>query len=123
MVRFDPLLFLNPIAQAIFDKKGVNILALDLKSISTLTHYVIIAEGSVDKHVIAIAHNVIAVVEQWGLKPYSTEGMKSGDWIVLDYLDVIVHLFIPSMREKYQLEELWRAGKIFPLQIAVNGVR
>ncbi|HEY2810324.1 MAG TPA: ribosome silencing factor [Rhabdochlamydiaceae bacterium] len=110
------LAILNAIAQAIYDKKGINILALDVRGVSTLVDYVIIAEGNVDKHVIAIARAVEDALGEVGLHPYTTEGMKSGDWIVLDYFDIMVHLFMPGLRDKYQLEELWRGGKIIDLQ-------
>jgi ribosome-associated protein len=113
---------LNAIAQAIYDKKGINILALDVRGISTLVDYVIIAEGNVDKHVVAIAQAVEDALEELGMRPYSSEGMKSGDWIVLDYFDIMVHLFMPGLRDKYQLEELWRGGKIIDLQINLKSV-
>ncbi len=117
MPQQDLSLILNAIAQAIFDKKGMNILALDVTGISTLTDYVVIAEGNVDKHVTAIAHAVLDALERIGLRPISTEGMQSGDWVVLDFFHIMVHLFMPGLRDKYQLEELWREGKIVDLQI------
>lgn len=116
----DPLFYLNAIAQAIFDKKGMNILALDVHEISSLTDYVIIAEGNIDKHVIAIAHGIIDYLEKLGQAPIYVEGMRTGDWVVIDYLHIMVHLFMPGMREKYQLEQLWREGHIVDLQIDVS---
>jgi ribosome-associated protein len=110
---------LNTIAQTIFDKKGINILALDVTGISTVTDYVLIAEGNVDKHVLSIAHAIVDALEPLGMRPFTEEGMKSGDWVVLDFFDVMVHLFMPGLRDKYQLEELWRMGKIIDLQIKV----
>lgn len=108
---------LNTIAQAIYDKKGMNILALNVKGVSNLTDYVLIAEGNVDRHVIAIADNVIDVMKKEGERPFMVEGMDSGDWVVLDYLEYMIHLFTPGLREKYRLEELFRDGKIVELQI------
>lgn len=108
---------LNLIAQTIYDKKGINILALDVQGISTLTDYVIIAEGSVDKHVIAIAEAVLDALHEVGFECTQKEGMLSGDWIVLDFLNIMVHLFMPGLREKYRLEELWKEGQIIDLQI------
>lgn len=119
MNKSDPLFYLNPIAQAIFDKKGLNILALDVRQISTLTDYVIIAEGNIDKHVIAIAEAIIKRLQQLGQTPLYVEGMKTGDWIVIDYLHIMVHIFMPGLRDKYQLEQLWREGDIVDLQIDV----
>jgi ribosome-associated protein len=111
---------LNLIAQTIFDKKGMNILALDVRSFSSLTDYVIIAEGTVDRHVIAIAQAIQKAMENAGKKTINVEGMKEGDWVVLDYLQIMVHLFMPGIREKYQLEELWRKGDIVDLKIVVS---
>jgi ribosome-associated protein len=108
---------LNLIAQTIYDKKGMNILALDVRGISTLTDYVIIAEGSVDKHVIAIAHAILDALHEIGFEYTQKEGMLSGDWVVLDFLNIMVHLFMPGLRDKYRLEDLWKESEIFDLQI------
>ncbi len=92
---------LNLIAQTIYDKKGTNILALDVRGISTLTDFVIIAEGSVDRHVIAIADAIIDALHEAGFECTQKEGMHTGDWVVLDFLNIMVHLFGPGMRDKY----------------------
>ena len=105
---------LNIIAQAIYDKKGFNILALDVKGISSLTDYLIIPEGSVDKHLQAIANNVIHEMDE---NPVHVEGKIDGTWIVIDYVDIVIHLFTPTMRERYKLERLWEEGKIVDLDI------
>lgn len=102
------------ICQAIADKKGMNIMVLDVRGICTMTDYFIIAEGTVDRHVKALAHSVEEALNQ---APYRSEGLETGDWIVLDYVDSIVELFVPEMREKYQLETLWKEGKIVSLPI------
>src|SRR3990167_2361012 len=111
------LQILNTIAQTIYDKKGMNILALNVKGVSSLTDYVLVAEGNVDRHVIAIANSVMDVMRKEGERPFMVEGMETGDWVVLDYLEYMVHLFMPGLREKYRLEELFRDGKIIDLQI------
>ncbi len=110
---------LNAIAQTIYDKKGINILALDVREISSLTDYVIIAEGNIDKHVIAIADAIVETMEKLGSPPIYIEGRSTGDWIVIDYLHIMVHLFMPGLRDKYQLEQLWREGHIVDLKIDV----
>lgn len=120
MKNVDSLFLLNAIAQAIFDKKGSNILALDVRGVSNLTDYVIIAEGNVDKHVIAIAQSVIEHLRSLGVKTVYVEGLQSGDWVVIDYMQIMVHLFMPGLREKYMLEQLWKEGSIVDLQIDVS---
>src|SRR5580692_11811353 len=101
MSHKDPHFILSAIAQAIFDKKGTNILALDVEGISTLTDYVLIAEGNVDKHVTAIAQSILNALETLEIRPFSTEGLKSGDWVILDFFNIMVHLFMPGLRDKY----------------------
>jgi len=119
-MKQNPLKVLNLIAQTIYDKKGFNVLALDVRNFSTLTDYFIIAEGNVDKHVCAIAHAIIDQLKEYGEKPIHTEGLQQGDWIVLDYLEVVIHLFQPGLREKYQLEELWREAAIVDVEIILT---
>lgn len=108
---------LNVIAQAIYDKKGFNIIALNVKGLSSITDYLVIAEGNVDRHVMAIARNVQQDLLEKGEKPIHIEGLKNGDWIVLDYGEVMIHLFMPGMREKYQLETLWKEAALIDLDI------
>jgi ribosome-associated protein len=100
------------ICQKIFDKKGMNILALDVRGISTMTDFFIIAEGNVERHVQALASTVAELLAEQGIYPLHTEGEREGDWAVLDYGDIIIHFFIPAMREKYRLEQVWKEGKV-----------
>jgi len=114
----DPGSLVVRIAQAISDKKGINLIAIDVTGVSTITDYIIIAEGNVDRHVIAIAKNIEKELFQAGEgHPAYVDGLQNGDWVVLDYIHVMVHLFIPGLREKYQLERLWSQGKIMDLNL------
>ena len=116
----EPLFYLNAIAQTIFDKKGFNILVLDVRGVSTLTDYIVIAEGNVDKHVSAIAEAIILQLKQMGLFSVRTEGLKEGEWVVVDYFNIMIHLFMPGLRDKYQLERIWKEGKIVDVCIDVG---
>ncbi len=111
---------LDTIAQAIYDKKGFNILALDVRGLSTITDYIIIAEGNVDRHVCAIAQGIMSVLAEKGEKPLHTDGMKFGDWVVLDYGEVMIHIFMPGLRAKYSIEKLFPESKIVDLKIDVS---
>jgi ribosome-associated protein len=111
---------LNLIAQAIYDKKGMNILALDVEGLSSITDCILIAEGNVDRHVIAIARGIMDTLQEKKEKPFHMEGLQTGDWVVLDYSGIMVHLFMPGLREKYCLEKLWNDSKIIDLQIEVD---
>ncbi|MFN0065208.1 MAG: ribosome silencing factor [Chlamydiales bacterium] len=119
----DPLQVLNQIAQILYDKKGFNILALDVRAVSTLTDFFIIVEGNVDKHVIALAKAVMKSMKDIGGLPSHVEGLDTGDWVVIDYVEIVIHFFMPGMREKYCLEELWREGEVVDLDIAVENVQ
>ena len=110
---------LNLIAQTIYDKKGVNILALDVQGLSNIADYLIIAEGNVDRHVAAIAQSIVDELRKVGENPVHIEGLQSGDWVVLDYAGVMVHLFTPNYRIRYSLEKLWAESKIIDLSIEV----
>jgi ribosome-associated protein len=110
---------LNTIAQAIYDKKGMNILALDLHGVSSMTDYVIIAEGNIDRHLKAIAMAIKDTLQQNNLRSLFVEGEKEGDWIVMDFGEVMIHLLTSDFREKYALEELWREARIVDLNIVV----
>jgi ribosome-associated protein len=119
-MKQDPTTLLQAIAQVIYDKKGTNLLALDLRGVSMITDYVIIAEGGVDRHVIGIADAVLEVAKKEGAGTPYVEGMESGDWVVIDFLDFMIHLFMPGLRDKYRLEELWKEGRILDLNINVK---
>jgi ribosome-associated protein len=107
---------LNLIAQTIFNKKGFNILVLDVRNFSSLADYYVIAEGTVDRHVKSLGTAVIDVVQP-EYKPFHTEGTQTGDWVVIDFVDIIVHLFTPELREKYALEQLWQDAEIVDVNI------
>ena len=112
---------LNRIAQVIYDKKGFNILILDVREICTMTDYFIIAEGTVDRHVKALSQAVADEFSKRGRHPLHAEGQQEGDWAVLDYGEFVIHLFIPDFREKYALEELWQEGRVVDVKIdAIN---
>lgn len=116
----NPFELLNRIAQTIYDKKGFNILALDVRGVSTMTDFFLIAEANADKHVISLGKHVVETLRKEGERTVHTEGLTEGDWVVLDFMEIVVHLFKPGMRDKYRLEELWQEGKIVDLKIEVS---
>lgn len=119
-VKMDSKKLINIISQIIYDKKGFNILALDVKGVSTICDYLIIAEGNVERHIKAIANEITHELKKINEVPLHVEGLQEGDWVVIDYLDIIVHLFKPHLRETYGLERLWQKGKIIDLKIKVE---
>jgi ribosome-associated protein len=120
-MRGIPIETLNCIAQVIYDKKGTNILALDVQGLSSITDCLLIAEGNVDRHVAGIARAIIEELRESGGPPLlHFEGLQTGDWIVLDYGEIMVHIFRPGLREKYSLERLWSESKIVDLEIDIS---
>lgn len=115
-----PLETLNAIAQVIYDKKGFNILALDVQGLSSITDFLLIAEGNVDRHVTSIARAVVDELHEKGEKPVHVEGLQTGDWAVLDFGEIVVHIFSPGLRERYSLERLWSESKIVDLDIDIS---
>jgi ribosome-associated protein len=108
---------LNLIAQTIFDKKGFNILALHLGKEHSLCDYLVIAEAHVDRHAKALADAVQEMMKQAQKKLFQIEGGQGSDWVVLSYENVMIHIFLPSSRNKYQLERLWQKASIIDLDI------
>ncbi|MCK8826955.1 ribosome silencing factor [Natroniella acetigena] len=95
------------IAQAADDKKAEDIRVLNVKGISILADYFIICSGTSDTQVQAIANSIEHVLEEKDICVKNKEGMETGNWVVLDYADVIVHVFHQKKREYYKLEKLW----------------
>jgi ribosome-associated protein len=94
-------------AQLAIERKAQNVVALDLRGISTATDYFVIGSGSSDIHVRAIAEHVIEELKKEKVRPGHVEGLESGRWVLVDYIDFVVHVFHPSARDFYQLETLW----------------
>ena len=88
-------------------KKGFDVKILDLKSISPVCDYFVIASGEADIHVKAIADAINDGLHKAGHKPTHMEGYAEGNWILLDYIDVVVHVFRESTRQFFSLEKLW----------------
>jgi ribosome-associated protein len=82
-------------------------LVLDLRGLSDATDFFLIASGDSDVHVRAISDNVLKGLSSEGTKPAGIEGQRAARWVLLDYIDMVIHLFHPAVREFYQLERLW----------------
>ena len=101
---------------AILDEKQANnIKVLKVEKQTSLCNYFIICEGRATTHVKALADEVEAVLSNAGLSPLHTEGTGEGNWIVLDYASVMVHIFDRPSREFYNLEKLWRDATVVEL--------
>jgi len=89
------------------DKKGIDLVVLDLRKAAGFTDYFLIASGNNTRQVRAIADAIIEALGEEGVKPAFVEGYDRSEWILLDYFDFIVHIFAPETRVFYGLERLW----------------
>lgn len=89
------------------DRKALDMLIMDLRGISNATDYFFVASGTSDMHVRSIAEHVIDELKKEGHRPSHVEGLRSGRWVLIDYIDFVIHVFHPAAREFYQLERLW----------------
>ena len=92
---------------AIEDLKGQRVVVLDLRGLNDATDFFIIASGTSDTHVRGIASSVLDRLDRGGVHAHHVEGVTTGRWILLDFVDFVVHLFHPETRSFYQLERLW----------------
>ena len=98
-------------AQAALDKKAEDVIILDVHTISSFTDYFVIMSGRSTRHVQGLADAVDAELRSKRIKDASTEGLKEGLWVLLDYNDVVVHIFYSETRAFYDLEGLWHDAK------------
>lgn len=111
----NPAELIRELAQTLYEKKATNIITLDVRGISAVTDFILIADGNVERHVIALANETQRLMKKKKQKLIHVEGLAHGDWIVLDFFEVVIHLLTPKMRQKYQLERLWTDGEILDI--------
>jgi ribosome-associated protein len=109
-------------AELCSDLKAKDVALLDLTHISDATDYFVIASGSSDTHVRAIAEHVLDELRKEGVRAHHVEGLQQGRWVLLDYVDFVVHVFHPVLREFYQLERLWSDAKTVAIEREGAGV-
>ena len=95
------------VGELALERKAHDVVALDLRGISSATDFFVIATGTSDIQVRAIADHVVDELKKEGERPEHVEGMDGGRWALLDYVDFVVHVFHPEARDFYQLESLW----------------
>jgi len=99
------------VLSALEDLKAVNIRVLDVRGLTDVADTMIVASGTSDRHVRAIAENVTVTAKAAGRQPMGTEGKQDGEWVLVDLQDVLVHVMLPRVREFYALEQLWEAPR------------
>lgn len=94
-------------AAAALEKKASDVAVLDVRELTSLADYFVIASGRSDTQVRAIAEAVEEALRERGRRPIAVEGLRHGQWVLVDYGDVVVHVFYRPVREHYDLERLW----------------
>ena len=105
--KLTPLALARAAGRLALEKKGFDVRILKLKELSSVCDYFVIASGEAAAHVNAIAEHIRDELTQQGYKPTYNEGLHEGNWVLLDYFDVIVHVFYEPTRRFYALEKLW----------------
>ena len=95
------------IERALIDAKGQDIRILDVRKIAGFTDYMVIASGTSNRHVATLAEKVVDKLRGRGLRPIGVEGKEIGDWVLIDFGDVVAHVMRPQTRDFYNLEKLW----------------
>jgi len=95
------------LVEALGDKKAKDVVALDVKGVCSFTDYILICTGMSDRQISAMAEYVI---ETFG-KPFGSEGIEKGRWVLLDYVDVVIHIFQDDLRKYYDMEGMWLDAK------------
>ncbi len=100
---------LKLITDADEELKGESLLALDVRSKTSLFDFLVLVSGTSKRHVAALARHLLEKAGEVGIKPLGVEGERDQEWILIDFGEVVVHLMLPEVREFYQLEKLWGA--------------
>jgi ribosome-associated protein len=98
------------ITDALADMKALEVKLLDVRGLTDIADYMVIASGTSDRHVRSVAQRVVEKVKEAGFRPLGVEGQQDGDWVLIDLSEVIVHVMLPRVREFYGLEKLWDTG-------------
>jgi ribosome-associated protein len=111
--------FAQTAAALCLDNKANDVVILDLENVSDMTDYFVIASGTSDTHVRSIAEHVMEEMKRRGAAAHHVEGLNQGRWVLIDFVDFVVHVFHPTLRAFYQLERLW--GDAAVVSVAQQG--
>ncbi|WP_185233058.1 ribosome silencing factor [Teredinibacter franksiae] len=95
------------VVNALEDLKGQQIQSLDVTTLSNVMDTFVIATGTSSRHVKSLANNVVADAKEKGFRPIGLEGMEEGEWVLVDFGDMVVHVMLATTRSFYELEKLW----------------
>ena len=111
---------INPYINAVLGRKALDVVALDVRDLTTVADTFIICSGRSSRQVMAIAEHVQVELKKQGIKPLSVEGKTSGHWILMDYGHILIHVFYEDTRAFYDLESLWSDAKRIEIKQAAE---
>ena len=97
----------NIVVEALSDMKALEVKVLDVRGLTDIADFMVIASGTSDRHVRSVAQRVVEKAKEAGFRPHGVEGQQDGDWVLIDLSEMIVHVMLPRVREFYGLEKLW----------------
>lgn len=103
-------------AMILLEHKANDVVLLSLEGVSDMTDFFLIASGTSDTHVRSVGERVMEDLKKSGAAAHHVEGLETGRWVLLDYVDFVVHVFHPTLRNFYQLERLWSDAEVVPLE-------
>lgn len=95
------------IMDALADMKALEVKFLDVRGLTDIADFMVIASGTSDRHVRSVAQRIVENAKEAGFRPHGVEGEQDGDWVLIDLSEMIVHVMLPRVREFYGLEKLW----------------
>lgn len=96
------------------DMRANDVVLLNLQGVTDMTDYFVIASGTSDTHVRSIGEHIISELKKQGVRVHHVEGVQQGRWVLLDFVDFVVHIFHPTLRSFYQIERLWSDAEVVP---------
>ena len=114
-------ILIDSIVEALFERKAEDVTLIDVRGLTTLTDYFVVCHANADVQIKALADNVTdKTIEQLNEKAWRKEGLETRRWVVLDYVNVVVHIFLREQREFYNLERMWSDAEITHLEDIPN---
>jgi ribosome-associated protein len=104
--------FTQYIVAALDDLKAVNTVTLDVRTLTDVMDFMVITSGTSNRHVKSLASHVSVEAKKLGIAPMGTEGEDAGEWVLVDFGDVVVHVMLPATRDFYDLERLWTVPEV-----------
>ena len=104
------------ISELMLDKKAVDIIMIDVRKITTLTDFFVVCTSESEPQTRAITDHINQKMKEEGVKSWHIEGYEHLDWVLIDFVHIVVHIFSKETREYYEFERLWADGKITPVK-------